>query len=63
MLDYWQKDGGLPYIPSWLRVDEADLISGMGQLRHFFRVAVHGLEKGVVPTPKPELVSRIYRSF
>jgi hypothetical protein len=29
----------------------------MGQLRHFFRVAIHGLEKGVVPTPKPELVS------
>jgi hypothetical protein len=31
----------------------------MGQLRHFFRVAVHGLDKGVVPTPKPEAVSPI----
>jgi len=29
----------------------------MGQDRHFFRVAIHGLEKGFVPEPEPEDVS------
>jgi hypothetical protein len=31
--------------------------SGMGQDRHFFRVAIYGLEKGHVPEPDPEDVS------
>jgi hypothetical protein len=35
----------------------------MGQDRHFFRVAIYGLEKGVLPEPDPEDVSRtlVYR--
>jgi hypothetical protein len=30
----------------------------MGQDRHFFRVAIYGLEKGVLPEPDPEEVSQ-----
>jgi hypothetical protein len=29
----------------------------MGQDRHFFRVAIYGLEKDVIPEPDPEDVS------
>lgn len=29
----------------------------MGQDRHFFRVAIYGLEEGVMPEPDPEDVS------
>jgi len=44
--------------PSFEKQRDIELtFSGMGQLRHFFRVAVHGLEKGVVPILKPEVVS------
>jgi hypothetical protein len=30
---------------------------GMGQDRHFFRVAIYGLEKGIMPEPDLEDVS------
>jgi hypothetical protein len=32
----------------------------MGQDRHFFRVAIYGLEKGVLPEPDLEDVSNPY---
>lgn len=33
---------------------------GLGQDRHFFRVAVYGLEKGFIPETDPEDVSPKY---
>ena len=35
----------------------------MGQDRHFFRVAIYGLEKGVIPEPDPEEVSMPLSSY
>jgi len=35
----------------------------MGQDRHFFRVAIYGLEKGVIPEPGPEDVSLKISSY
>lgn len=36
------------------------MIRGLGQDRHFFRVAVYGLEKGFIPETDPEDVSPKY---
>lgn len=35
----------------------------MGQDRHFFRVAIYGLEKGVIPEPDTEEVSHSFSSY
>jgi hypothetical protein len=56
LLNHWRKDGLIPYVPlSCLSIAETN--SGMGQDRHFFRVAIHGLEKSFTPDPEPEEVS------